>query len=78
MTDAEITQLNAQIVEAKAAFQALMLGQSAVVIVNRNGERVEYNQTSRRDLAAYIATMEQQLMNGGSLLRVSPPAGVIF
>ena len=78
MTESEIQQLNAQIVEAKAALHALMLGQAAAVIVNRNGERVEYTQASRRDLASYIATLEQQLLNGGALLRISQPAGVIF
>ena len=57
MTESEIQQLNAQIVEAKAALHALMLGQAAAVIVNRNGERVEYTQASRRDLASYIATL---------------------
>jgi len=46
---------------AEAAYHTLMLGQSARVVVDQNGERVEYTPANSTKLAAYINELKRQL-----------------
>lgn len=49
---------NAQLLtQAEAAYHALMTGKQARVVVDQNGERVEYNTSNRDALRAYIADL---------------------
>jgi len=57
--------------DAKAAYHRLQMGTSARVVVDYNGERVEYTAANRVSLAQYIQSLETQL-NGISYGRVSP------
>jgi len=47
--------------DAKAAYHELLTGRSARVVVDQNGERVEYTPANAARLAAYIASLEGQL-----------------
>lgn len=47
--------------EAEAAYHQLMLGMKASVIVDQNGERVEFQTTTSGKLAAYIQELKRQL-----------------
>ncbi len=47
--------------EAKAAYHALLTGTLARVVVDQNGERVEYNNANRAALADYIAKLEDEV-----------------
>lgn len=44
--------------EAKKAYHELMIGKSARVYVDENGERVEYTAANSAKLAAYIKQLE--------------------
>lgn len=56
--------LETQLLEAREALHNLMTGQ-AVVRIQRDGKSVEYSQASKKDLAAYIASLESQLGGAG-------------
>lgn len=53
------TQL--QLDEARAAYHQLMTGKLARVVVDQNGERVEFTATSASKLLAYIQQLEVEL-----------------
>lgn len=57
-----------KLAEARAAYHDLLLGQ-AVVRIQRDGKTVEFSQTNKRDLAAYIASLESQTGGAGRRLR---------
>jgi predicted regulator of Ras-like GTPase activity (Roadblock/LC7/MglB family) len=47
--------------DARKAYHALMTGTSARVVVDQNGERVEFVAANKQALLAYITQLEQQL-----------------
>ena len=61
MTPEERSVITTQLAEAKAAMHELMLGNKPRVVVDQNGERVEYTQANKRDLQSYITRLETQL-----------------
>ena len=50
-----------QLAEARAAYHRLQIGEAAVVLVDQNGERVEYRPATAPRLAAYIGDLERQI-----------------
>ena len=62
--------LQERIADAKAALHDLMTGRRVRVVVDQNGERVEYSAANRADLSAYIAMLEAELANAGKPLAV--------
>ena len=53
--------LREKLAEAEQAYHDLMLGRSVRVVVDQNGERVEYTAANAARLAAYIADLKRQL-----------------
>lgn len=53
--------LQQKIDEAEAALHALQTGTLARVIVDRNGERVEFSAANRSALISYLADLKRQL-----------------
>lgn len=47
--------------EAKAQLHLLVTGQQARVVVDMNGERVEFTAANRQGLVMYIAQLEAEL-----------------
>ena len=47
--------------DAETAYHQLMIGMKASVIVDQNGERVEFQTTTSGRLAAYIQELKRQL-----------------
>lgn len=47
--------------EAKSALHDLMIGKSARVYVDQNGERIEYTAANSARLRAYIAELEARV-----------------
>jgi hypothetical protein len=47
--------------EARTAYHALMTGTSARVVLDQNGERVEFTAANAQKLYGYIMEMERQL-----------------
>jgi len=52
-----------KLVEAERAYHELMIGQSARVVVDQNGERIEYTAANAGKLATYIESLKRQLSN---------------
>lgn len=73
MTDIELAVLKERITQAETAYHQLMTGQMATVVVDQNGERVEFNKVSAPQLYAYISGLKLQLPG----VPVSPYAGPI-
>lgn len=53
--------LTQQIAEAEAEYHKLQLGLKARVMVDQNGERVEFTSANRQDLRKYIDELKAQL-----------------
>lgn len=47
--------------QAESAYHQLMTGQKAVVFVDQNGERIEYNRVSAGRLQQYINDLKSQI-----------------
>lgn len=54
-------ELTALLQEAEKAYHDLVLGVAPKVIVHQNGQRLEYNSTTRNSLKSYIEELRQQL-----------------
>lgn len=63
--------------EARAAYHNLVTGQAARVVVDANGERVEFTAAKRQDLYQYIQSLEKML-SPSAPCRTSGPAGFLF
>ena len=50
-----------KLAEAEKAYHDLMTGRALRVVVDRNGERVEFTATNRQMLKAYIDELRTQL-----------------
>lgn len=68
--------------EAMDAYHALNTGTSARVVVDQNGERVEYTAANRQSLWAYIVKLQAAVHSsdpyGTYMGRPSGPAGFTF
>lgn len=68
---------NAQrLAEAKAAYHSLVTGTMARVVVDQNGERVEFTSAKKADLYAYI--QELQALEPGFLPAMNGPVRFVF
>lgn len=47
--------------EARQAYHDLLTGRAVRVVVDQNGERIEYTAANRSALSAYISDLERQL-----------------
>ena len=70
LTAEERATYTARLTEAETAYHQLMMGTSARVYVDQNGERVEFNANSKAGLRAYI--LELKALLGLSLGIVGP------
>lgn len=78
LTPEQRAVLEANLKEARQAYHTLAIGGQARVIVDQNGERVEFTAAKKGDLYTYIMTLESQLANVPAAMRVAGPAGFIF
>jgi len=62
---------------AEAAYHDLMTGRSARVVVDQNGERVEFTAANASRLQAYINTLQAQIA-GQSATQARGPLSVYF
>lgn len=60
-TPEERVVLQTNLAEARAAYHALQTGTSPRVVVDQNGERVEFTAANRQGLYSYIKQLESQL-----------------
>lgn len=63
LTPDEIVLYQARLTEAEDALHKLLIGNSARVYVDQNGERVEYNAANAARLRAYIMELKIALGN---------------
>jgi hypothetical protein len=64
--------------QAKAAYHLLQTGRSARVVVDQNGERVEFTAANRQSLYSYIKELEGMLPNATPAPCKYGPAGFTF
>ena len=74
LSEADAALYVVRLAEAKAALHELLIGKSARVFVDQNGERVEYTAANRSALAAYINEIERLL----NTTTVTGPMKVVF
>lgn len=67
-----------KLVEAEAAFHNLMVNGAVRVVVDQNGERVEYTSVNAGNLLRYINDLKAILALEAGIFPVRGPAGVIF
>ena len=71
--------VKARLQEARAAYHSLLTGTMARVVVDQNGERVEFTAARKSDLYAYIQELQSQVPCDSSLVQnLSSPAGFLF
>ncbi len=73
---ATLAVLQTRLTQANAAYHKLLTGTSARVVVDQNGERVEFTAANRAALYNYI--MELQAQIDGGLTAPTPRAPVRF
>lgn len=61
LTSEQRAVLETRLSEAETAYHALQIGTSARVVVDQNGERVEYTNANRASLRAYIEELKAKL-----------------
>jgi hypothetical protein len=70
--------LNEQLSAARSAYHLLMTGQAPKVIVDQNGERVEFVAANADRLRQYIMSLEAQVAAGASFPRNPRPLMPFF
>ena len=65
-----------QLEDAEAKYHLLLTGQAARVMVDQNGERVEFKTANKSDLAEYIAQLKIDL--GKTALKQRRPIGFVL
>lgn len=74
---ATLEQLTTRLAAAEEAYDALMVGTSARVVVDASGERVEYTAANSTKLEAYIEKLKIEIAYFGQTRRRGP-AGAVF
>lgn len=71
--------LQARLAEAQTAYHRLMVGQSTRVVVDQNGERVEFNTATAGRLYAYILGLQTEIAALlGTTVPAPKPIGFVF
>lgn len=70
------TQLKDRLADAQNKYHLLMTGMAPRVVVDQNGERVEFNTANASRLAEYISQLEAQ--TNGSSLKARRPLGFVL
>lgn len=78
VTDAERTLYQTRLTEAKQAYHDLTVGGAIKVVVDQNGERVEYSVANASRLYAYIRALEDALSPTLAAYRQPKPIGFTF
>lgn len=67
-----------RLVEAQLAYHNLTINGAVRVVVDQNGERVEYTAVNAANLLRYIAWLQAQIAAEAGLFPVRGPARMIF
>lgn len=66
-----------QLLEAQSAYHDLVTGRAARVVIDQNGERVEFVSANRTQLYLYIQSLQRQLLSPAPV-PMNSPAGFVF
>jgi hypothetical protein len=64
--------------QAEAAYHQLVTGKAPRVVVDQNGERVEYNTANRDALRAYIEELRAKVVDPSTNVMIRRPMTVWF
>jgi hypothetical protein len=70
--------LAVQLAQAESAYHKLLTGTSARVVVDQNGERVEFTAANRSALYGYILDLRAQIDNGVTVPTMRTPIRFVF
>jgi len=70
--------LKKQLDEARAAYHSLNTGTMPRVVVDQNGERVEFTAANRANLYRYVMELEAKCGTGAPVQQSRGPIGMIF
>lgn len=70
--------LAARLTQAESAYHKLLTGTSARVVVDQNGERVEFTAANRSALYGYILDLRAQIDNGVTVPTMRAPIRFVF
>lgn len=76
MIPAACSAIEQKLKDATASYHDLMMGRAVRVLVDQNGERIEYQSSNKNQLAAYIEQLQSQLddcLSGTPTDRVKGP-----
>lgn len=66
MATVDLVLVRARLVEAEAAYHSVLMGGAVKVVVDQNGERIEFTAVNTSKLAAYILYLKSLLGEGDS------------
>lgn len=79
MSPTELQLLIDNITEAQSAYHELMTGRAARIVIDQNGERVEFVAANRQALYLYIQSLKAQLPTELQIIpRTTGPLGFMF
>lgn len=67
-----------RLVQAEDAYHAIVTGKQVLVVVDQNGERVEYSRANALQLSLYIQTLRREIANPSLGSSFGGPMGVVF
>jgi len=70
--------LAVRLAQAESAYHKLLTGTSARVVVDQNGERVEFTAANRAALYGYILDMREQMATGATVSTPRAPLRFVF
>lgn len=70
-----VLSLKDKLADAEKEYHNLITGNKARVLVDQNGERVEFTSANRQELLKYIQQLRADITGGKSVL---PPATLVF
>jgi hypothetical protein len=75
-----VAQVNVKIANAQTAYDDLMTGNKANVIIDQNGEQVRYTPATATSLYTYLQQLQAALFNltAAPCDKVSGPIGFLF
>ena len=74
-----VETLQTRLAAARAAYDRLLTGKAARVVVDQNGERIEFTSVSASSLGAYIARLQSEIATRLGCPQIAPrPIGFVF
>jgi hypothetical protein len=75
---ADLAQLQTWLAEAQSAYHTAMTGGQILVVVDQNGERIEYSRTNTASLVRYMAWLQAEINKLMGVAVTGGPLRMVF